>query len=329
MNSERGYARNQISTTAGNLFAEALGFKLHPQFVPLENRAILVLQLRADCLTTALMDSVPRRLLAAVFSLALPLAGLAQKARTPAEMASIEHAREELGINEFTAPSIGLLFRELEDLRPIPFDKVWRDLPDPQPQNRALLGLLAGSVIADGFLAVAAEKRSRIEPVGRVLLRLGKGLGVGDHITKHSRSILEKSVQNHWSDVKTELVKAQADTEAGLMALKDEEIAHLVALGGWLRGLEITASIVAEDYNEKRAGRLIQPELFDYFIDRVSTLNPRLKTIKAFQIIDRNLKQIRTLTQRPVDSPMSQDDVKQLRNLAREMNKAIVKGEEE
>ena len=112
------------------------------------------------------------------------------------------------------------------------------------------------------------------------------------------------------------------------MALKDEEIAHLVALGGWLRGLEITSSLVVEDYNEKRAGRLVQPELFDYFIDRVGTLNPRLKAMRPFQIIERNLKQIRTMTTCPVDSPMPLEDVKQLRNLAREMNKAIVKGDE-
>ena len=274
------------------------------------------------------MDIVPRRCLAVVFILALSLPAGAQKAKTPAETASIEHAREELGINEFTAPSIGLLFRELEELRPIPFDKVWRDLPDAQPQNRALLGLLAGGVIADGFLAVAAEKMSRIEPVGRTLQRLGKGLGVGDHVTKHGRSILEKSVQNHWSDVKSELVRAQADTEAGLMALKDEEIAHLVALGGWLRGLEITSSIVAENYNDKRAGRLIQPELFDYFLERVNTLNPKLKAMKPFQVIDRDLKQIRKLTEKPVDTPLTLDEVKGVRNLAREMNKAIVKGDE-
>ncbi len=274
------------------------------------------------------MDFVPRRCIAAAFIFTLSLSAGAEKPRTPAEAESIAHEREELGINEFTAPSIELLFRELEELRPIPFEKVWRDLPGAQPQNRALLGLLAGGVIADGFLAVAAEKRSRIEPVGRDLLKFAKGLGVGDHITKHSRGILEKAVQNQWSGVKTELVRAQADAEAGLMALKDEEIAHLVALGGWLRGLEITSSLVAENYTEKRAGRLVQPELFDYFIDRVSTLNPQLKGLRPFQIIDRDLKQIRELTTRPVDSPMSPDEVKKLRNLAREMNEAIVKGEE-
>jgi hypothetical protein len=271
------------------------------------------------------MESAFRRHAAALFAIVSIGAANAQQPRSPAEAASIEHMREELGINEFTAPSIELLFRELQSLRPVPFEKVWRDLPDTQPQSRPMLALTAGGVIADGFLAVAAEKRSRIEPVGRVLLKLGKGLGVGDHITKHSRSILEKAAQNQWSEVKIELIRAQADAEAGMMALKDEEIAHLVSLGGWLRGLEITAAIVADDYTPERGSRLIQPELFDYFLDRVRTLNPRLRETQPIQTIERNLKQIRTLTNVTPDAPLSPQDVKQVRDLARAMNKAIVK----
>ena len=257
---------------------------------------------------------------------ALPLtAADAPKSSLDAE--SMAHVREELGVNDFTAPSIDILFAELNDLRPIPFDKVWRDLPDAQPQSRAQLALTAGGLIADGFLAVAAEKQSRIEQVGRTLLKVAKGLGVGDHVTKHSRSILEKAVQSQWTDVRTELVRAQADAEAGMLALKDEEIAHLVSLGGWLRGLEITAGIVAEDYSPARASRLVQPELFDYFIDRTNTLNPNLKKTRPILIIDKNLKQIRTMTNRPVDTPISLDEVKTIRGLAREMNKAIASGE--
>lgn len=290
---------------------------------------IFLLQRRRFSRKRTPMDFVSSRCCLGFFLFLLPLAAEAQKAPTEAEAASIEHVREELGINEFTAPSIELLFRELNELRPIPFEKVWRDLPDTQPQSRAQLALTAGGVIADGFLAVAAEKRSRIEPVGRTLLKLAKGLGVGDHITKHSRSILEKAAQNQWPDVKTELVRAQADTEAGMMALKDEEIAHLVSLGGWLRGLEITSGLVAENYSGARAGRLIQPELIDYFIDRVNTLNPRLKETRPIKVIDKNLKQIRSMTARPADSAMTLEEVKLLGDLAREMNRAIVKGDEQ
>ncbi len=262
------------------------------------------------------------------FSLTLGLAwilgetGFAQKTAVQ-RAADLEHIREELGINEFTAPSIAQIFAEFEALKPLPFDKVWRDLPEATPQDRPRLALSAGQAIADGFLAVAAQKQSRIEPVGRVLLKLAKGLGVGDHIAKHSKGILEMALRKHWAGVQRELVRAQAEVEAGMMALKDEEIAHLVSLGGWLRGLEITASVVHETYSAERARTLIQPELFDYFTDRINTLNPALKKTAVITLIQRNLQEIGPLTRKPVDTPIPPADVKKIRDLAREINQAI------
>lgn len=257
----------------------------------------------------------------------LPTALWAQK-KAPKESEDMEHIREELGVNEFTAPSIDLVFEELGTLGAIPFDKVWRDLPDSPPQNRSQLALASGGVIADGFLAVTAQKQSRIEPVGRVLLKLAKGLGVGDHVTKHSRSIMEKAAKQNWDGVKKELVRAQADVEKAMLGLKDEELAHLVALGGWLRGLEMTTGIVSEEYTPEKARRLIQPELMDYFLDRVETLNPTFKETKLGQTLEKNLKEIKAITTKPVDMPVEPSEVKQIRELVRDINKQITSGEE-
>jgi hypothetical protein len=235
----------------------------------------------------------------------------------------IAHMREELGVNEFTAPSIELLLEELNALRPIPVDQAWRGLPEASPQDRRRLALMAGQVIADGFLAISAEKQSRIEPVGRVLLKLARGLGVGDRLAKHSRSILEMAATQRWSDIRSELIKSQAEIEAGMIALKDEEIAHLVSLGGWLRGLEITSSIVLEDYTPERARRLIQPELFDYYSERVQTLHPDFKETELVKTMAANLKAISALTSKAVDKPITKEEVKQIRELAREINKKV------
>ena len=239
----------------------------------------------------------------------------------------IEHMREELGVNGFTAPSIEVILQELDSLKPIPFDKVWRDLPDTVPQDRAHLALCMGAVIADGFLAVASEKQSRIEQVGRTLLKLAKGLGVSDRVSKHSRSILEKALRGQWGDIKQELVRTQAEVESAMLGLKDEEIAHLVALGGWLRALEITSTVALDDYTPERARRLIQPELLDYFLDRVSTLNPNLKKTKLGQALEKNLKEVKQITTKPVDTPIEKDDVKKIRNLARELNQLVSSAE--
>jgi hypothetical protein len=240
----------------------------------------------------------------------------------------IQQMREELGVNNFTAPSIEVILQELEDLKPIPYEKVWRDLPENTPQDRARLALCTGAVIADGFLAVASEKQSRIEPVGRVLMKLSKGLGVSDRVSKHSRSILEKAARQQWGDIKQELVRTQADVEAAMLGLKDEEIAHLVALGGWLRGLEMTSVVVLDDYTPERARRLVQPELLDYFLNRVSTLNPHLKRTKVGQTIEKNLTEVKRIISKPADVAIEKDEVKQIRDLAKEMNKLIASGDE-
>lgn len=239
----------------------------------------------------------------------------------------IEHMREELGVNGFTAPSIEIILQELDAMKPFPSDKAWRDLPEGTPQDRARLALCTGAVIADGFLAVASEKQARIEQVGRALLRVAKGLGVSDRVTKHSRSILEKAARSQWSDVKQELVRTQAEVEAAMMGLKDEEIAHLVALGGWLRALEITSTVAVDDYSPERARRLIQPELLDYFIDRVSTLNPNFKKTKIAQALEKDLQEVKTITTKPVDTPIEKSEVKRIRDIARELNQLISSSE--
>ena len=240
----------------------------------------------------------------------------------------IEHIREELGVNDFTAPSIEIVLRELNGLKPVPFDKIWRDLPDATPQDRPRLALEMGAIIADGFLAVAAEKQSRIEPVGRVLLKYARGLGVAEHVNNHTRSILEKAARQQWPQIKLELIHTQAEVEAAMLGLKDEEIAHLIALGGWLRGLEMTSGVVVENYTPERAVRLVQPELLDYFIDRVSTLNPTLKNSPLGQVMEKDLKEVKRIISKPPDTPISEADAKRIRDLAREMNRMIANGGE-
>ena len=280
------------------------------------------------------MGLTPRWIFHALAAFILPFAVFAEKpakkkgdaaAQAPAESdpVDMEQVREELGVNKFTAPSIEQVLAELMDLRPIQIEKVWRDLPAGTPQNRARLALVSGRVIADGLLAVIAEKPSRVEPCARALLRFAKGLGVSDHVSKHSKSIIERVAKEDWNDVRRELVKAQADVEGGMLALKDDEIAHLVSLGGWLRGLEIVSVLVADDYTEKRAQRLVQPEALDYFIDRVGTLNPSLKAKTLFQAIEETLTAIKAVIVKPDNAPLTVDDVKKIRDLAKEVNVKI------
>lgn len=235
------------------------------------------------------------------------------------------HMKEELGVNQFTTPGIDVVLQALRDLRPVPYDSVSRDMPEATPRDRAQLALVTGGIIADGFLAVVAEKQSRIEPIGRALLRHAKALGVGDYVTAHTRSILEQAATKQWDGVRAELIGAQRDVEKGMMALRDEEVAHLVSLGGWWRGLEITSELIARDYSPEKAALLVQGNVLDYFADRVSTLNPRLRERPLFVLLEANLKEVRKLSVKEERKAPSLDEVKKIRDLAKATNQAVVK----
>jgi hypothetical protein len=175
---------------------------------------------------------------------------------------------------------------------------------------------------------VVAEKQSRLEPIGRALLRHAKGLGVGDHVTKHARGILELGARKDWPGVRSELIGAQRDVEQGMMALKDEEIAHLVALGGWWRGLEISATLITESYSPDKAALLVQPRVLEYFADRISTLNPSLKAQPVFVTIETNLREVRRVAVKDDGTPPSREEVKRLHELAGATIAALSRAEE-
>ncbi len=252
----------------------------------------------------------------------------AQRPAVPAVPAIPEHMREELGINEFTTPSIAVLLKALKALRPVPFEEVDRPLPQQNPADRARLALTTGGIIADGFLAVVAEKQSRIEPIARALLRQAKGLGVGEHVTRHSRSILEKALMRDWGGIHSELVGTQRDVEGGMMALRDEEIAHLVALGGWWRGLEISSGILSAHYTEQGATLMVQPAVIDYFADRISTMHPSFKKSKVWAALNTNLAEVRRLAVKPDKAAPTVEEVRAIRALAKAMNDIIAAPEE-
>jgi len=60
-----------------------------------------------------------------------------EKPEIPADLLEDAHVREELAINEFTAPSIAKIFESLESLAPLPILKFQRETPKNAPLDRA------------------------------------------------------------------------------------------------------------------------------------------------------------------------------------------------
>ncbi len=237
-----------------------------------------------------------------------------------------EHEREELGVNRYTTPRIDRLFDQLDKLQPLPFDQLWRPLPAAGPAPRELKGLAFGAFIADGFLIVAGRKQNLVDELGRVLIREARGLGVGDSVTRHSASLSELGRAGKWPAVRKELNSTQDDIEKAMIALRDEKLAALISLGGWLRGLEITSAAVEANYSPARARVLQQPELVDYFIDELDTLPPRVEHSPIFESLRKGVKNIRALI-KSGDAPLSLSEVEKLHAQARELDLLLLQNQ--
>jgi hypothetical protein len=200
--------------------------------------------------------------------------------------------REELGINQFTAPSIDKVFASLDALKPIPFDAVTRPVSELTTNDRSRYALAFGVLIGDGFLDVEAERGQDLPALGRELIRRARGLGVGERVARHSKRLLDLAQVGAWDKLRKELSVTQADVEKAMLGLHDEPLAQLLSLGGWLRGLEIGAQSVVKTFSPERAELLRNQELLTYYLDRLDSLAPRFKKNELIQKITAGLQSV-------------------------------------
>lgn len=238
-------------------------------------------------------------------AIAVPAAGQdRQPAEIPEDLLEDPHVREELAINEFTAPSISKLFERLEALAPLPVAEVAREMPARMPLDRADLALELGFLIADGFLAVHSGDLARVEPLAKDLSRYGKALGAGDRVNRHAASLLESAREKRIEQLKRELAATQKDVEIELVHLRDVDLAHLISLGGWVRALEVASVGVEKDFTPARAQQLMREDIADYYEYCVNSLEPRLSERPTFLAIRDILSDLRSeMTLEPGEMP--------------------------
>ncbi len=82
--------------------------------------------------------------------------------------------------------------------------------------------------------------------------------------------------------MRQELTATQTDVEEAMVELRDQKMAHLSNLGGWSRGLEISASTVMAEFSPARAKVLSQPDFLNYSNEELITLPPELSHGTAF-----------------------------------------------
>jgi hypothetical protein len=237
----------------------------------------------------------------------------------PEDFLGDEHIREEFGINEWTTPSIGKIFDIMGGLGTLSFDELKRKVPEKPPGDRVAVSLGLGALIADGFLVVQCEKVEAMEDVGRAMIKYAKALGAGSRMNRHTQSLLENSVQGDWASLRMELAKTQADVEGEMLQLRDVEIAHLISLGGWLRGFEISTDAVKASYTEEKSRQLGRRDIVEYYAASLENVNPDLVEKEPLKSLREGLTELLPLVDVPEGKALTVEEVAQLNKVAKKM----------
>lgn len=158
--------------------------------------------------------------------------------------------------------------------------------------DRVRLALVFGCTVAEGFVTVEAEDRMAIQDTGRKVLRLADTLGLQDAVLPHSQSIIDSAQAGDWNAVRRGFDQTQATVKQTMEKMRDEEIADLVSLGGWLRGTRALTRLIAESYSSDRSELLNQPDLAGYFQEVITAMKPEIREQEDVKAIHTGLAEI-------------------------------------
>jgi len=183
-----------------------------------------------------------------------------------------------------------------------------------QSNERAILALSFGSIVGEGFIAVQARSVEEIQQIGRRALSLSESLGLANAVRPHSMSIIEAADRRQWDKVREELDSTQQTVRTTMERLRDDELAGLVSLGGWLRGTHVVTSFISDSFRADKAELLNQPGLIAHFREMLDSMTGPAGASPEIRAISEGLARMEAIIVEERD--ISESDVNELRDIS-------------
>lgn len=242
----------------------------------------------------------------------------------PERLLDDSHMNEELGINEFTAPSIRKIFEDLEGLPEIPESVALRTRSERPPMDRCSLALQLGGMMADGFVIVQCGKMNDVKPIALDLSGYAKAIGAGERVNRHAASLLKNAEDGDLSSFKNNLALIQSDVEQELASLRDSDMANLIGLGGWIRALDAATAALENKFAEDKAKVIFQPDVPEYFHYILDGVEPEMKERRDIAKIMELLVTLQEQMTLAPDAKPTKAGVEALRKTTQELMKAAL-----
>jgi hypothetical protein len=163
-----------------------------------------------------------------------------------------------------------------------------------------------------------AEDSAEVKELGRSVLKLARGLGVGEKALRRSRSIMEFADKNEWAAARQEWDGVFSDLESGMIELKSTHLAQLVSVGGWLRGTEALSALVLQKSSSETSALIRQPALIDHLDKQLGAMrNDRQARPLVTKLLD-GIRRIRALIEGE-NGPLPEESVRKVHVICKEL----------
>jgi len=141
------------------------------------------------------------------------------------------------------------------------------------------------------------------------VLELAEKLALRDAVLPHYQSIDQGATQQDWRAVRQELDKTEQTVREEMKKMRDDEMAELVSIGGWLRGTKAVSALVSENFSVDKAEVLNQPDLVEHFEEVIKGMRQRTQDKEDVKLVALGLRKIHEVLAAAQATGISEADV--------------------
>ncbi len=189
--------------------------------------------------------------------------------------------------------------------------------------NRSRTALIFGLQISEGFILVQAKDKEGVMEIGREVIKLAGALGVESSVDTHAFAIINEAERENWSVVRREMDKTRQTVIETMRELRDDALADLVSVGGWLGGTRALSAVLKSNYSKEGSDLLNQPHLLEEVSKRFDGIPSNSKRGNLFAKVSKVLKDLQPLMTADDTGLIEEKAVSEINELTHNLSKTI------
>jgi hypothetical protein len=189
-------------------------------------------------------------------------------------------------------PSFNEMFSALDYLEIRDFDQALEEDVFRVTEDVYQVAFALGVNTADAIIATKARNTEKLNEIAGVMIEYAHFLGLSEEILRLGDELHEMIGQGEWDNLMVSLEKYREEVEVSLYESRQFDLFTLMQLGGWTQGLNRTAYMLMNNYNEAKTGIVAQKGILNSLINNLTNIKDKYLREQSFYAMSSELYQM-------------------------------------